>query len=153
MGTGQGGLRQRWAIPEPAERPGGHVPFTRADEAAGDRQVPIQAYLRMPAGEKPEKGWPVLLFICGLDAYKTDHTFRTQIHVGRGFATLSFEIPGTGDCPAAPNDPASPDRLMSSVLGWVDAQAASYGSRYEPDRGARRQHRRLLCHADRAHTC
>ena len=103
------------------------IPFTRADETAGDRQVPIQAYLRMPAGEKPEKGWPVLLFICGLDAYKTDHTARTQLHVTRGFATLSFEIPGTGDCPAAPNDPASPDRLMSSVLDWVDAHAASYG--------------------------
>ena len=50
-----------------------------------------------------------------------------QQHVDRGFATLSFEIPGTGDCPAAPNDPASPDRLMSSVLDWVTALASEYG--------------------------
>ncbi len=103
------------------------VPFTQADSAAGDSDAAIHSYLRMPSGSKPDDGWPVLLFICGLDAYKTDHTSRTQIHVDRGFATLSFEIPGTGDCPAAPNDPSSPDRLMSSVLDWVAANAAKYG--------------------------
>ena len=103
------------------------MPFTHADTAAGDAAQPIQAYLRMPAGERPPNGWPVLLFICGLDAYKTDHTPRTQMHVDRGFATLSFEIPGTGDCPACPNDPSSPDRLMSSVLDWVAANQAAHG--------------------------
>jgi len=102
------------------------VPFTHVDTSAGDRDVGIQAYLRMPKGAKPVEGWPVLLFICGLDAYKTDHTPRTQEHVDRGFATLSFEIPGTGDCPAAPNDPTSPDRLMSSVIDWVTANASRY---------------------------
>ncbi len=103
------------------------VPFTHAAESMGDSNVPIQAYLRMPKGEKPKNGWPVLLFICGLDAYKTDHTPRTQVHVDRGFATLSFEIPGTGDCPAAPNDPASPDRLMSSIFDWVVNNSAHHG--------------------------
>ena len=103
------------------------VPFKHASTAAGDSEVPIQAYLRMPAGEKPKNGWPVVLFICGLDAYKTDLTPRTQIHLDRGFATLGFEIPGTGDCPAAPSDPTSPDRLMSSILDWVVANAAEYG--------------------------
>jgi len=102
------------------------VPFTHVDTSAGDRDVGIQAYLRMPKGAKPVEGWPVLLFICGLDAYKTDHTPRTQEHVDRGFATLSFEIPGTGDCPAAPNDPTSPDRLISSVIDWVTANASRY---------------------------
>ncbi|SLM39224.1 Protein of unknown function DUF1100, hydrolase-like [Lasallia pustulata] len=103
------------------------VPFRHAELAAGDADQPIEAYLRIPAGEKPEGGWPVVLFICGLDAYKTDHTPRTQMHVDRGYATLSFEIPGTGDCPAAPGDPSSPDRLMSSILDWVVANAAAYG--------------------------
>ena len=92
------------------------VPFTHGDHAAGDALLPIQAYLRVPRGEKPKNGWPIVPFICGLDACKTEHTARTQEHVARGCATLSFEIPGTGDCPAAPNDPNSPDRLMSSVL-------------------------------------
>ncbi len=101
----------------------GSIPFSHADTQAGDRDTAIQAYLRMPKGDKPPGGWPVLLFICGLDAYRTDHTPRTQQHVDRGFATLSFEIPGTGDCPAASNDPTSPDRLMSSVLDWIVATA------------------------------
>ena len=99
------------------------IPFVQADPVAGDLDVPIPAYLRMPRGTSPENGWPVVLFICGLDAYRTDHTPRTQEHVDRGYATVSFEIPGTGDCPAAPRDPISPDRLMSSVLDWVSANA------------------------------
>ena len=103
------------------------LPFLHADLSAGDLDVPIQAYLRLPVGERPKGGWPVLLFVCGLDAYRTDHTPRTQAHVDRGFATLSFEIPGTGDCPAAPDDPASPDRLMSSVLDWVAANGTTHG--------------------------
>ena len=103
------------------------LPFGDSDTHAGDKDKAISAYLRVPIGNKPQNGWPVLLFICGLDAYRTDHTPRTQEHVNRGFATLSFEIPGTGDCPAAPNDPASPDRLMSSVLDWVGANAEQYG--------------------------
>jgi len=103
------------------------IPFGHADVAAGDHDEPIGAYLRLPKGDRPPGGWPVLLFICGLDAYRTDHTPRTQAHVEHGFATLSFEIPGTGDCPAAPADPASPDRLMSSILDWVAANSAKYG--------------------------
>ncbi len=103
------------------------VPFRHADPSKGDSDAAIQAYLRLPKGDKPAEGWPVLLFICGLDAYKTDNTPRVQQHVDHGLATLIFEIPGTGDCPAAPNDPTSPDRLMSSVLDWVDANASSYG--------------------------
>ena len=73
----------------------------------GKTSIVAPPYLRPPAGKQPENGWPVLFFICGLDAYKTDHTSRTQTHVDHSFAALSFEIPGAADCPAAPNDPAS----------------------------------------------
>lgn len=103
------------------------IPFKEANVAAGDLDISIQTYLRMPTGTKPKNGWPVVLFICGLDAYRTDHTPRTQGHVDHGYATISFEIPGTGDCPAAPNDPNAPDRLMSSILDWVVGNAADYG--------------------------
>ena len=102
------------------------IPFTHADTSAGDLDAVIPAYLRLPQGARPAGGWPVLLFICGLDAYRTDLTGRTQQHVQHGYATLSFEIPGTGDCPAAPSGPSSPDRLMSSVLDWVIANAPAY---------------------------
>lgn len=101
------------------------IPFTRADHEAGDRDASIKAYLRVPGGTKPEGGWPLLLFICGLDAYRTDNTARIQAHIDHGCATLSFEIPGTGDCPAAPNDPAAPDRLMDSIFDWIGANAVS----------------------------
>lgn len=95
------------------------IPFTHA--AGADKKVEIPAYLRVPKGTKPASGWPVLLFICGLDAYRTDHTNRTDAHIKAGFAVLSVEIPGTGDSPAAPNDPESPDRQWSSVLDWISA--------------------------------
>ena len=103
-----------------------NIPFIYADAAAGDKAEDIQAFIRMPKGKAPEGGWPVLLFICGLDAYKTDNTSRTDVHVQHGFATILFEIPGTGDSPAAPSDPTSPDRLMSSVLDWVESNGAPY---------------------------
>ena len=103
------------------------MPFGHADTSAGDLDVQIPGYLRIPKGDKPQNGWPVLLFLCGLDAYRTDHTPRTTAHVEHGWATLSIEIPGTGDCPAAPSDPMSPDRLMSSVLDWIVANKKEYG--------------------------
>ena len=108
------------------------IPFGRADASAGDREEAILAYLRLPKGDRPQAGWPLVLFVCGLDAYRTDHTPRTQEHVEHGCAVLSFEIPGTGDCPAAPDDPSSPDRLMDSVLDWVESTASEHG--FDPKR-------------------
>ena len=39
-----------------------------------------------------------------------------------GCAYLIVEIPGTGVSPALPTDPESPDRLLSSILDWVDSR-------------------------------
>ncbi len=103
------------------------IEHKHADISSGDKMEPIPVYVRRPTGRKPAGGWPVLLFICGLDAYRTDHTNRTTAHVAQGFACVSVEIPGTGDCPAAGNDPRSPDRLWSSVLDWVAERADELG--------------------------
>jgi hypothetical protein len=103
------------------------MPFTAADRASGDEDKPIAAYLRVPPGVTPPGGWPLLLFICGLDSYRTDNTRRIDGHLRHGLAVLCFEIPGTGDCPAAPNDQTSPDRLMTSVLDWVHGHAMEFG--------------------------
>lgn len=103
------------------------VPFKHAKPDAGDKPNDIPVYVRIPNGEKPKDGWPVLLFICGLDAYRCDHTNRTDAHTRAGFATISVEIPGTGDCPGAPNDPESPDRVWSSVLGWISSNKEQFG--------------------------
>jgi pimeloyl-ACP methyl ester carboxylesterase len=129
--------RQAWEAGKAAYLKGGKyldppnrevmIPFVHADKDVGDEMKDIPAYLRIPNGRKREHGWPVLLFICGLDAYRTDHTNRTDAHIKAGFATLSVEIPGTGDSPVARNDPESPDRLWSSVLDWICTNKDQYG--------------------------
>jgi dienelactone hydrolase len=103
------------------------IPFKHADASAGDSGAPVRAYLRVPTGARPKAGWPVLLLLGGLDGYRTDLTWITQAHADRGLVTLTFEIPGTGDCPAAPGDPASSERLVNSVLDWVIANGPDYG--------------------------
>ena len=81
------------------------ITFTGADPAKGDREIAIPPICGCLKSDRPAAGWPVLLFVCGLDAYRTDHAPRTQEHVDRGCAVLSFEIPGTGNCPAARTTP------------------------------------------------
>ncbi|QKX55447.1 uncharacterized protein TRUGW13939_02540 [Talaromyces rugulosus] len=80
------------------------IPHNHSDASAGDGNI-IHAYLRLPPHASAIEKVPVVIFICGLDAYRTDHTSRTSEHIRRGFACLSIEIPGTGDCPAAKDDP------------------------------------------------
>jgi dipeptidyl aminopeptidase/acylaminoacyl peptidase len=82
----------------------------------------IQMFVRVPDGASKAKPVPVLMFIDGLDAYRTDHGPRVTEHVSRGFACVSVEIPGTGDSPAIRNDPKSPERQWSTVLDWVATQ-------------------------------
>ena len=49
-------------------------------------------------------------------------THASNNHLARGWGTIGVEIPGTGDCPALPQDPASSDRLWSSLLDWLDGR-------------------------------
>ena len=103
------------------------IPFIHASSAAGESaEAIIPAYVRIPDGEVPSNGWPVALFICGLDQYRTDFEQRSAQHTKGGFACVILEIPGTGDCPAAKNDATSADRLWSSVLDWIDANKSQY---------------------------
>ena len=62
----------------------------------------------------------------GLDGYRTELAVWQRGWLEKGVATLVVEIPGTGDSPALPNDPTSPDRQWSSVLDWL---ASSSGGR------------------------
>ncbi|KAH8896172.1 yellowish-green 1-like protein [Thozetella sp. PMI_491] len=103
------------------------IPFAHASTAAGESvSAVIPVYLRIPEGEPPAGSWPVLLFICGLDHYRTDFEQRSARHAKNGFACVIAEIPGTGDCPAAKNDPTSTDRLWSTVLDWIDTNKIQY---------------------------
>ena len=55
----------------------------------------------------------------GLDGYRTELCVWMEGWRRAGVASLVVEIPGTGDSPAAPQDPTSPDRQWSSLLEWV----------------------------------
>ncbi|KAL7940440.1 alpha/beta-hydrolase [Trichoderma barbatum] len=108
------------------------IPFKYASSAAGEsRTDSIGAFIRIPECERPSTGWPLVLFICGLDAYRTDQSAMQSgklfSHISYGQAVLVVDIPGTADSPAARHDPESPDRLWSSVLDWVDEYKAQYG--------------------------
>lgn len=47
---------------------------------------------------------------------------RLDAFLARGWASVTCDIPGTADCPAARRDPASPDRLWPAVLDWMQSQ-------------------------------
>ncbi|KAK2603895.1 hypothetical protein QQS21_003930 [Conoideocrella luteorostrata] len=107
------------------------IPHTHASLEAGESDsAQIGAFLRFPEGNKPDNGWPLVLFISGLDAYRTDHSSgpagKLYSHLQHGQAVLIVDIPGTADSPAARNDPESPDRLWSSVLDWVEEHKGHY---------------------------
>ncbi|KAF4458737.1 yellowish-green 1 [Fusarium albosuccineum] len=102
-----------------------------ASEAGESSEAVIGACVQIPEGDKPAAGWPIVLFICGLDAYRTDHSSQAggklYSHHHYGQALVIVDIPGTADSPAARNDLKSPDRLWSSVLEWIDENKDKYG--------------------------
>ncbi|KAL0930025.1 UPF0255 protein [Colletotrichum truncatum] len=104
------------------------IPHVHASEVAGEsKSSTIPVYVRVPKGESPKSGWPVILYICGLDAYRTELTELVTMWNRLGYACVSAEVPGTGDCPAARSDPTSPDRLWSSVLDWMEKVKSERG--------------------------
>lgn len=108
------------------------IAYAHALETAGESTSDvIHAFVRLPHGEPPAQGWPVVLFMCGLDGYRTDQSAlkggALRGHLEGGQALVILDIPGTADCPAAVRDPTAADRLWSSVLDWVEQHAGSYG--------------------------
>ncbi|PFH62520.1 hypothetical protein XA68_13259 [Ophiocordyceps unilateralis] len=63
---------------------------------------------------------PCLVILCGLDGYRTELAVWMEGWRKLGVATVVLEVPGTGDSPALPSDPTSPDRQWSSLLDWLD---------------------------------
>jgi len=63
-----------------------------------------------------------MIILTGLDGYRTELAVWIQGFSLNDVAVIILEIPGTGDSPAAPNDPTSPDRQWSSLFDWIDQQ-------------------------------
>ncbi|KAK3314225.1 yellowish-green 1-like protein [Apodospora peruviana] len=96
------------------------IPHTYRLEKEGD-VIPVNFLL--PPGASPESPAPLVIIFTGLDGYRTELAVWQRGWLDKGVATVVVEIPGTGDSPADPSDPTSPDRQWSSLLDWVDTQS------------------------------
>ena len=88
-----------------------------------DEGKQIQFYYHLPPAASKDKPVPLMVLFAGLDGYRTELAVWIEGWSQRNVAVIVLEIPGTGDSPAAPNDPTSPDREWSSLLDWVDEQS------------------------------
>ena len=81
-------------------------------------------YYMLPSTASAPNPVPLVIIFTGLDGYRTDLAVWMEGWRQKGVATLVLEIPGTGDSPALPSDPESPDRQYSSMFDWIDTQPA-----------------------------
>ena len=97
------------------------IPFHHAKPGTTEVDKAIPVTVRIPPHTAPAK-FPTVFEILGLDEYRTEHINNSNFYIAHGWASIAIEIPGTGDCPADPNDPTSPERLWDSVLDWIEQQ-------------------------------
>ncbi|KAJ4346600.1 uncharacterized protein N0V89_010531 [Didymosphaeria variabile] len=83
----------------------------------------IPVYHMLPSTATKDTPGPCVIIFTGLDGYRTELAVWMEGWRQNGVATIVLEIPGTGDCPAAPSDRTSPDRLYTSLFDWVGQQA------------------------------
>ncbi|KAI5364071.1 putative esterase FrsA, alpha/Beta hydrolase [Septoria linicola] len=83
----------------------------------------VTFYYHLPPGTTKDKPVPLVIILTGLDGYRTELAVWIEGWSRKGVSVIILEIPGTGDSPADPNDPLSPDRQWSSLFDWIDEQA------------------------------
>ncbi|ORX94749.1 Alpha/Beta hydrolase protein [Clohesyomyces aquaticus] len=83
----------------------------------------IPIYHLLPSTASKESPVPLVIIFTGLDGYRTELAVWMEGWRQVGVATVVLEIPGTGDCPAKPDDITSPDRLYSSLFDWIGQQS------------------------------
>ena len=99
------------------------IPHThRIPDEEGD-VIPVN--LLLPPQASPQTPAPLVLIFTGLDGYRTELAVWQRGFLDKGVATMVVEIPGTGDSPALPSDPTSPDRQWTAVLDWVQSSQHS----------------------------
>lgn len=82
----------------------------------------INFYYHLPLKASAEEQVPLVMIFTGLDGYRTELAVWIEGWSQMRVAVVVVEIPGTGDSPAAPSDPTSPDREWSSLLDWIEQQ-------------------------------
>jgi pimeloyl-ACP methyl ester carboxylesterase len=89
------------------------IPFTgRAGE--GDKVV---GYLRVPPGAARA---PAMVAWAGIDSYKEEWMVRCDPFFARGIASLTIDMPGTGDSPLLYGENA--ERQWDAVFDWIATQ-------------------------------
>jgi pimeloyl-ACP methyl ester carboxylesterase len=105
----------------------GPTPITKVEmpfkSRPGEGDMVI-GYLRVPPGVKRP---PVLIAWAGIDSYKEEWMVRTDPFFARGIASLTIDMPGTGDAPLKYSEDS--ERLWDAVLDWVAAQPEFDSSR------------------------
>jgi hypothetical protein len=96
------------------------IPNTFGKELDG-AEIPF--YYHLPPGTTSDKPVPLVIILTGLDGYRTELAVWIEGWSRINVATIVLEIPGTGDCPADPSDPTSPDRLWHSLFSWISEQS------------------------------
>ena len=82
----------------------------------------IHFYYHLPPGTSKDKPVPLVVILTGLDGYRTELAVWIEGWSQKNVAVVVLEIPGTGDSPADPQDPKSPDREWSSLFEWIGEQ-------------------------------
>lgn len=103
------------------ERPSREVviPHKYATGADG-KEIPF--YYHLPPGTTKDKPVPLVIILSGLDGYRTELAVWIEGWSRMNAGVIVAEIPGTGDSPADPSDPKSPEREWSSLFDWIDEQ-------------------------------
>jgi hypothetical protein len=98
----------------------GAVPIRRVEmpfkgrPGEGDKMI---GYLRLPPGKKRA---PVLVGWAGVDSFKEDFLGATDPLLERGAATLTIDMPGTGDSPIYGSEDG--ERQWTAVFEWIAKQ-------------------------------
>lgn len=84
----------------------------------------VRAYLRLPPGvERP----PVLVQHGGIDSFKEERHRYVAPLLDRGIASLSIDMPGTGESPV--KGALDGERVYQAVLDWIEQRGDIVGNR------------------------
>ncbi|SMR54494.1 unnamed protein product [Zymoseptoria tritici ST99CH_3D1] len=103
------------------ERPTQEVVIPHKHRSGSDgHELPF--YYHLPPGTTKDEPAPLVIILSGLDGYRTELVVWSEGWSQKKVATIILEIPGTGDSPADPSDPTSPERQWSTLFDWIDEQ-------------------------------
>ncbi|MFC1860728.1 alpha/beta hydrolase family protein, partial [Chloroflexota bacterium] len=86
------------------------------------KEIPV--YLQKPPGiERP----PIHIIFGGVDSFKEEQDRRVPAFIERGIATLSMDMPGTGECPILGTTDV--ERLYDTVITYVQNRKDLDGTR------------------------